>query len=232
MLHAKESKMAELLETAIYHMVALGMNFAADAQRDHTTLPVDDIHKSIVPVLEYYVRFYKHDTEGLWKRYHEDALWRAAIRKQLLMEDKDEAGYWYYHVYDTTPNKMFSIYLSEHSSIALEKILEMFEYGQHQEFIALKLDLKQLIPSASFERAPDDVLTIIEERLLGKQLIHPHATARFIAYLSFFYYKKICTFVDELLLSENPQEKEFGELCKDQLQINDSSQLKLELQSS
>jgi cation transport regulator ChaB len=173
MLSANRTQIGEQISAVTQQLIFLALATAADIDKEDRRLPDDNVDPLVIELFAYLVMWYKEDTEGLLKKYREGGLWKAAIRKQLGMDDPDEKGYWYYHVYREKPNVLFSIYFEEHPAIALEKLLEMFEHGWQKEYLELNLDLKSLVDETMLTFAVREIFTIIDGRIFDNRLVHP-----------------------------------------------------------
>lgn len=213
----------------IQELLLFVVDCSLNIDKKDCSLPTQDLEKPVLDFLEAVVRSYKYDFDGLYTAYHKSPLWKMAIRKAFLMDDKDEKGYWFYHVYGSEPNKLFSIYMEEHFPIALEKVLEMFERKRRNEFLQLNFPIEEIRKFPLFDHGIDEILNIIDERFRGYRLLWPEAIGKFLAWLYLLDKVKIEKILQSYESVVDEELQIMAKICRDTLQHEAKEQLSLNL---
>ncbi|MBP6857622.1 MAG: hypothetical protein KBC11_00275 [Candidatus Pacebacteria bacterium] len=229
MVPQKQKAIIEDITKCLNELLMLGVDCSMNIDNKDAKLPTQDIEKPILELFYSLVRSYKYDFDGLYKTYHSSGLWRTAIRKSFLMDDPDEKGYWFYHIYGVQPNKLFFIYMQEHFPIALEKALEMFERGYRKEFLAFKFPIEDIRKMSLFSHGIDEILNIIDERYRGNRLAYPKAVGKFFAWLYLLDKKKVEKVLQDYESVVDEDLQTIAKTCRDTLQHEAPEQLGLKI---
>ena len=228
MVPQKQKSLANDIGKCINQLMLLSIDCSMNMDSKTAKLPTQDFEEPIVEALRYVARSYKYDFEGIYAAYTKSALWRVAIRKAFLMDDEDEKGYWFYHMYGAEPNKLFYIYMEEHFPIALEKVLEMFERGYRKPFLDLKICPKNITQIPLFDHGIDEILNIIDERYINNR-IDVKAVGTFYAWLYTLDKKRIEKIIYEYESVVDEDAQQIAEICRYTLQHEAPEQLALRL---
>ena len=229
MVPQKQEGLARDIGKCINQLILLSIDCSINMDSKSAKLPTQNFEEPLVEILQYVTRSYKHDYEGLYTAYTTSVLWRTAIRKAFLMDDEDEKGYWFYHMYGAEPNKMFSIYMEEHFPIALEKILEMFERGYRKTFLELNMSPEKITALNLFDHGVEEILTIINERYTNNRLSDAKAVGTFLAWLYLLNKKRIEKIIQEYESVVDEILQEIASICRYTLQHEAKEQLALNL---
>ncbi|MCC7436458.1 hypothetical protein IT402_01115 [Candidatus Nomurabacteria bacterium] len=229
MVPEKQKNLINEVAKCLNELLLLGVDCSMNIDNKEAKLPDQDIETPLFNLLYSLVRPYKHDVDGLYKVYMKSHFWKLAIRKSFLMDDKDEKGYWYYHVYGIEPNKFLFLYMEEHFPIALEKILEMFERGYQEEFLRLNMDEKEIKGFKLFDHGIDEILNIIDERHRGNRLIEPKRVGHFLAWLYLLDKKKVEKILEEYESVVDEDLQTIVQSCRYSLAHRAKEQLSLEV---
>lgn len=229
MVPQKQQAILDDLNSCIKALTKFGFEYATNVDRKDSNIPSEDIEGPIVNLLTFVIRSHKEDFANLLKLYDSGGLWRKAIRKALLMDDPEEKGYWFYHVYGNKPNTFFKLYMEEHFPIALEKVLEMFERGYREEFLELKFDAKEIANFNLFDHGIREILNIIDERYGADRLKEVKSTGKFLAWLYLLDKKRMEKVLQEYESVVDDDLNEMATVCRYTLAHEAPEQTKLQV---